>query len=167
LFEEREKIMSDNPVIQISATDQLQGGQHSLQPDVLKSTHGFDASNQNSLSFCRGTNIEASSSISNAKDAATPNNTPSDLNAGLSVTGRANEQARHVDEKVLEGSGGAGSDFRKSGDTAKSSLWQAAVGAGGPRNRVGQFPQGKSDATNGSFGKDYHSQEFPAVEDGD
>jgi hypothetical protein len=153
--------------IQTSSPDELAGGQKPLQTDVLKSTHGFDASNQNSLSFCRGQNIESSSSISNAKDAATPNNTPSDLNAGLQVTGRSNEQAKHVDEKVLEGSGGAGSDFRKSGDTAKSSLWQAAVGAGGPRNRVGQFPTGKNDAVDGSFGKDYHSQEFPTPDAGD
>jgi hypothetical protein len=159
--------MSDNPKIQTSSPNDLQGGQHSLPPDVLKSTHGFDASNQNSLSFCRGTNIEASSSTITAKTSPTPNNSPSDLNAGLQVGGRANEQAPHVDEKVIEGSGGAGSDFRKSGDTAKSSLWQAAVGAGGPRNRVGQFPQGKSDANNGSFGKDYKSQEFPTPDNGD
>jgi hypothetical protein len=152
---------------QNSSPNELPGGQRPLQTDVLKSTHGFDASNQNSLSFCRGQNVEASSSTTNAKTSATPNNSPSDLNGGLSVTGRTPEPARHCDEKILEGSGGAGSDFRKSGDTAKSSLWQAAVGAGGPRNRVGQFPQGKSDAVNVSFGKDYKSQEFPTPDAGD
>jgi hypothetical protein len=152
---------------QNSSPNELPGGQRPLQTDVLKSTHGFDASNQNSLSFCRGQNVEASSSTTNAKTSATPNNSPSDLNAGIQVTGRSNELAKYVDEKVLEGSGGAGSDFRKSGDTAKSSLWEAAVGAGGPRDRAGQFPQGKSDAVNGSFGKDYFSQQYPTVDNGD
>jgi hypothetical protein len=154
--------------IQTSSPNDLSGGQQALAADAeQKSRCGFTGTQVFPLSGRTGVNIEASSSITTQKTSPTANDTPSDLNAGLQVTGRANEQAKHVDEKVLEGSGGAGSDFRKSGDTAKSSLWQAAVGAGGPRNRVGQFPQGKYDATNGSFGKDYKSQEFPTPDNGD
>jgi hypothetical protein len=55
----------------------------------------------------------------------------------------------------------------KVGDVAKSSLTQAAVGAGSPRGHVVQFPNGKFDSSNGSFGKDFHSKQYPTPDNGD
>jgi hypothetical protein len=46
---------------------------------------------------------------------------------------------KQVSHKVLEGSQGAGSDFRKQGDYAAASVTKATDN-GGPRNPVGQFP---------------------------
>jgi hypothetical protein len=133
--------MSDTPVIKIqtTASDELPGGQRPLQTDSLKSTHGFDSANQNSLSFCRGTNVDAGSANLDSKVKPAENNRENATVSGAAVQGRQQERARQVDHKVIEGSNGAGSDYRVHGDWAKASLDKAADN-GGPRQPVGQFP---------------------------
>jgi len=74
--------------------------------------------------------------------------------------------ARPVDARNIEGSY-KGDTRNKPGDTAKSSLTQAAVGAGSPREHVGQFPNGKNDSSNGAFGKDFGSKPYPTPDNGD
>jgi hypothetical protein len=160
-FVGKRKSMSDFK-IQTTSPNALAGGQQALAADAeQKSRCGFTGTQVFPLSGKTGVNVESSSSITTAKTSPTPNNSPSDLNAGLQVTGRANEPARHCDERVIEGSGGAGSDFRVHGDWAKASLERAANGTGGPRGPVGQFPNGRRDAVLGSFSKDSANQNYP------
>lgn len=120
-------------------------GPEVLSPDdQRRSTHGgiFD---QNTLSYCRGVEVEASSSNSDAK--FSPNNEdgaasrePANV-SGMSVSGVA-VSVKQTAHRAIEGSNGP-ADFRKGGDTVKASL-QSAADNGGPRAPMGQFPNGKN-----------------------
>ena len=50
--------MSDEIKIQTSSPDDLAGGKHPLQSDNEQSNTCGHTQNQNTLSFCRGTNVE-------------------------------------------------------------------------------------------------------------
>jgi hypothetical protein len=151
--------MSDFP-IQTTALDELAGGQRSLTPPPERRGNEFP---QNfPLSGRPGAQIDndvqaVTVSPNNANGAASrPSESVSGLNAG---SGRG-ITVKPVDCRTITGST-PGDHRTPSPDTAKSSLTQAAVGAGGPRARVGQFPNGRNDAVNGSFGKDYGTKSFP------
>lgn len=113
--------MSDT-VIQTTAPDELQGGQAPLAPDSKKSTHGFDSADQNSLSFCRGQNVEAGSG--NNGRAVSPNNANGAASresasvSGMCVSGRQQESAKLVDRRTIEGSGSYAGDTRAKGSPA-------------------------------------------------
>jgi|SRR5580692_9266577 hypothetical protein len=135
-----------------TAPDPVAGAQKPLAGDSKKSTHGFDSGFQDTMSICRGPNVEAGS-------APVAGGARNDLNRGATVTGRQQERAKPVDAKCIEGS--YPGDTRKSGDTAAASLQRAANGVGGVRGPAGQFPNGKRDATLGSFSNDSANQTFP------
>lgn len=103
------------------------------------------ASNVDSLSFCRGTEVGASSQSSTAR--TSPNEkAPSDsasINSGMSVSGRQPERARPVDSRTIEGSY-AGDHRAPSRDTAAASLGAASGSSKDPRAAVGQAPFGRS-----------------------
>jgi hypothetical protein len=136
-----------------TAPDPVAGAQKPLAADSKKSTHGFDSGFQDTMSICRGPNVEAGS-------ASVAGGARNDLNRGMTVTGRAQERAKLVDANHLEGSN-KGDHRVHVGDTAVASLQRAANGVGGPRGAAGQFPNGKRDATLGSFSKDSANQNFP------
>lgn len=119
----------DGVKIQTTAPDEQPGGQRPLESDSKKSTHGFDSTNQNTLSFCRGTNVEAASA---------PVSSRNGLSDGVGVTGRQQENAKSVGANHIEGSN-KGDHRTPDKDTAAASLAKAASN-GGPRNPVGQFP---------------------------
>lgn len=134
------------------------GAQRPLITDAMRQTHGF-VGNQDTMSISRGPNVDAGSNpiAGGAKN---------DLNRGATVQGRQQENAKPVDARNIEGSY-KGDTRSKPGDTAKSSLMQAATGAGSPRGHVGQFPNGKNDSSNGAFGKDYGTKSYPGNLKGD
>jgi hypothetical protein len=103
-----------------------QGAQEPLSVDSKKSTHGFDTANQNSLSFCRGTEVPASSG------SVSP----------YGVAGREQERAKPVDANHLEGSN-KGDHRAHPGDTAAASLAAASGSTKGPRDAVGQAHSSK------------------------
>jgi hypothetical protein len=116
------------------------GAQTPLVIESLKSTHGFDSANQNSLSFSRGAEV-AASSRTNTDRSSPSDKAPADsaaINSGMSVSGRQLERARPVAANHLEGSN-KGDHRRPSQDVAAASLSKAAD-SGGPRNAVGQAP---------------------------
>lgn len=109
---------------------------------------------QNQLSYCRGENVEASSSaVGGARN---------DLNEGAHVSGRQAEQARPVDSRTLTGSY-PGDHRQPSKDVAKSALHQAAEGQRGPRSSAGQFPNGRADTNGkgGCFGNEHANRSWP------
>lgn len=143
--------MSDT--IQTNAPNELAGGQAPLtQPERT------GASDVNSLSFCRGVEVPASSG-NNARrvtagpkagsevNGVSPINRPADLNSGLCVSGRAQESAKPVDANHLEGSN-KGDHRAPSKDTAKASL-DSCADNGGPRAAVGQFRGSKFEQSGG------------------
>lgn len=161
--------MSDFP-IQKSAPDPLSGGQKLPREGSQEQYDrcGFKGSQIFPITGRPGTpvnNDQAASTVSpntaNGAGSRPPENV-SGLNAG---SGRATS-VKPVDSRTIEGST-PGDHRTASKDTAASSLHQAAEGQGGPRSTRGQFPNGKNDAVNGSFGKDYHSQQFPTPDAGD
>ena len=157
--------MSDFP-IQDSAPGALAGGQRTLTPDERRGNEFPQSFPLSGAKFVQVDNDQPASTVkpNNADGAASrPSESVSGMNAG---SGRA-INVRLVDQKVIAGSGGAGSDSRKSGDTAKDSLGRAANGQGGPRGPVGQFPNGKRDATLGSFSGDHSDQSYPTPDNGD
>jgi len=96
--------------IQESSPDYLAGGQtpeQALAAD-LRSRQGHNCP-QNTMSICRGQEVAARSETTGPNrpglvNGVFPANRPSDLNAGLSVSGRAQESARPVDRRTIEGS---------------------------------------------------------------
>jgi hypothetical protein len=132
--------------IQTSSPDELAGGQKPLATDSASADRRGNEFPQNSLSFCRGANIESGS-------APISGGARNDLNRGATVQGRQQENAKHVDQKCIEGSY-PGDTRANPGDVAKPSLGKAADN-GGPRNRVGQF------ANNGKTPQDAGFQTFP------
>jgi hypothetical protein len=119
--------MSDTK-IQTSNPDDLSGGQTPLSPDQAAGrVRGTDA-DQNTLSFCRGVEVPASSQPTDAR--------------GFSVSGVAVSVAQ-VGHKALEGSNSP-NDFRKSGDVAVASLAAVSGSSKGPRDPVQQAPNGKN-----------------------
>jgi hypothetical protein len=70
-----------------------------------------------------------------------------------------------VGSRTIEGST-PGDHRAPSTDTAAASVQRAANGAG-VRGSVGQFPNGKRDATLGSFSKDCANQSYPTPDAGD
>jgi hypothetical protein len=135
------------------------GAQRPLISDAMRQTHGF-VGNQDTMSISRGPNVDAGSNpiAGGAKN---------DLNRGATVQGRQQENAKPVDARNIGEGSYKGDTRNKPGDTAKASLFEAAVGAGGPRQPSGQFPNGKRDAKLGSFSGDHSDQSFPTVDDGD
>jgi hypothetical protein len=115
---------------EIDATHQPAGAQAPLASDTR--TGGGDV---NTLSFCRGVEVGASSS-------AVSGGAKNDLNLGATVTGRQQERAKPVDFRSVEGSY-AGDHRSKPGDVAAASLAKAASN-GGPRAAVGQAPFGRN-----------------------
>ena len=151
--------MSDFPIQRGPATPA--GAKKVLETDSRRGNEGLA---QNTLSFCRGTEVQNDQNSSlvspNLANGAASRDVGdiTGLNAG---SGRA-ANAKPVDARNIAGSY-PGDTRRNPGDVAKSSLTQAAVGAGSPRSHVGQFPNGKNDAVNGSFGKDYGTKSFPGA----
>jgi hypothetical protein len=87
--------------IQTIAPDELPGGQTPLTIDSLKSTHGFDSANQNSLSFCRGENVEGRpasliSPAANNRESASVNQ--------MAVDSPVAPKVYPVDRRTIEGS---------------------------------------------------------------
>jgi hypothetical protein len=110
----------------------------------LASDSRTGASDVNTLSFCRGAEVGATSQISTARtspNAKAPTDSAS-INSGLSVTGRQAEQAKPVDFRAVEGSY-AGDHRSKPGDVAAASLAKASTN-GGPRQPAGQAPFGRN-----------------------
>jgi hypothetical protein len=125
------------------------GAQTPLTTDEMVSTHGH-SQNQNTLSFCRGTNVVGTaarmvSPAANSREGATV--------SGMAVDSPTPAGVKPVDSKTFQGSY-PGDHRNNPGDVAKVSLDRAAVGAGSPRGLAGQFPNGRRDATLGSFSKD-------------
>lgn len=144
--------MSEGKVKVQSSPVVSQGAQKPLTTDSSTADRRGNEFPQNQLSYCRGVNVEAGS---NPISGGAKN----DLNRGATVQGRAQENAKHVDQRCIEGS--YAGDTRKSGDTAAESVARAANGEGGPRGAVAQFPNGKRDMTLGSFSKDHSHTSFP------
>ncbi|MGA9810139.1 MAG: hypothetical protein ACLPH5_04595 [Candidatus Sulfotelmatobacter sp.] len=146
--------------IQTTSLNELAGGERELTPQPERRGNEFP---QNfPLSGRQGVQVDndvqaATVSPNNANGAASRDK--GDI-SGMNAGGGRGINVKLVDDKVIAGSGGAGSDFRKSGDTAKDSLGRAANGQGGPRGPAGQFPNGKRDATLGSFSKDHAQSSF-------
>lgn len=123
--------------IQDSADDQLPGGQAPLtQPERT------GASNVDTMSFCRGVEVAAGSQ-NNASpvkpglvNGVSPSNRESASVSGMCVAGRAQESAKPVDRRTIEGSY-PGDSRSKPGDTAAASL-RSAADNGGVRQPVGQ-----------------------------
>jgi hypothetical protein len=160
-----EHYMSEFP-IQTTSLDELKGGQRPLVSDDRRGNEHW--SQVFPLTGRPGKQVDNDQPGSAVKpnDANGAGSRPPENVSGMNAgSGRA-ISVTPVDSNNLEGSN-KGDHRSKPGDTAKSSLTQAAQGANGPRNHVGQFPNGKNDAVNGSFGKDYHSQQFPTPDDGD
>jgi hypothetical protein len=127
--------MSDFPIENKAVP---QGAKEPLSSDSLKSTHGFDSANQNSLSFCRAPEVGASSSTSSR---------------GYTVAGIEGVAIKPVDRRTIEGS--TPGDFR-----AKAA--PAVIPANpGPREGMGQFPNGKNCKSAPA------PQSFPASPDSD
>lgn len=148
--------MSDFP-IQTSSPEELSGGQRPMTPERRGNEHNqvFPLTGAKSIEV---NNDQAASTVSpnNANGAATrPSGDVSGMNTGF---GRSTV-ARPVDARNIEGSY-KGDTRTKPGDTAKASLDRAADN-GGPRRPSGQFPNGRRDATLGSFSKDGANQNFP------
>jgi hypothetical protein len=155
--------------IQTSSPDELKGGEHALASDPQQySRCGFTGSQVFPLTGRPGkqvdNDVQASTvSPNNANGAAScDKGDVSNMNVG---SGRG-ISVKEVDARNICGSH-KGDTRSNPGDTAKSSLTQAAVGAGSPRGHVGQFPNGKNDAVNGSFGKDFGSKQYPTPDNGD
>lgn len=155
--------MSDFP-IQKNAPDALPGGQRLPleNSEEQYSRCGYKGSQIFPLTGKPGTpvnNDQQARAISpndaNGAASRAPENV-SGLNAGA---GRA-IGVKVVDSNNLEGSN-KGDHRSKPGDTAAASVQRAANGVGGPRGTAGQFPNGKRDATLGSFSKDSSNQTFP------
>jgi hypothetical protein len=146
------QMSEDTPKIQTTAPDALTGGQH-----PLTERRGNEAP-VGSLGFCRGVNVEASSAPYQGK-------ARNDLNLTSQVSGRELERAKPVDRRTIQGST-PGDSRLKPGDTAAASLRQAANGEG-VRGPVGQTPNGKRDATLGSFSKDHADGSYPVPDNGD
>lgn len=145
----------DQTKIQVSSKEELAGGQHSLKDERV----GTEGLNQNTLSFCRGENVESSSNPYSGK-------ARNDLNHGAQVAGRQLERAKPTDAKnVGDGSypGDTRQTTKKLGDVAGPSITQAANGQGGPRSPRGQFPQNRADTNNrgGSFGNQHADGSWP------
>jgi|ERR1017187_2343857 hypothetical protein len=115
--------MSDPKIQEASAPA---GAQEPLAVDSLKSTHGFDSANQNSLSFSRGPEVSASSA---------PVASRNGLSNGLGVSGREQENARPSDRRTLEGS--TPGDFRAQAAPAH------LPNNPGVREPMGQVPNGR------------------------
>lgn len=161
--------MSDFP-IQTSAPDQLAGGQRLPMEgsDEQYDRCGYKGSQVFPLTGRPGKQVDNDqpASVVSPNVAAGAGSRPPESVSGLNAGDGRGISIKVVDSNNLQGSN-KGDHRAPSSDTAKSSLTQAAQGANGPRNRAGQFPSGKNDAVNGSFGTDYHSQQFPTVDDGD
>jgi hypothetical protein len=151
--------------IQKSAPDQLAGGQRlPLEgSDEQYNRAGYKGSQTFPLSGRSGVNVESSNG---QQSPVAPNvangagSRPKESVSGMSVKGRAQENARRVDQvNVVDGQ--RHQVAGKQGDTAAASVREAAVGAGSPRAPRGQFPNGKRDAKLGSFSKDHADQSFP------
>lgn len=136
------------------------GAQEPLSNDSeRKSTHGgvFD---QNTMSFCRGQNVQGrAASLCNPNDADGAASRPFANVDGMACDSPVAPTVTPVDRRTIEGSY-PGDSRSKPGDTAASSLAKSANGAG-PRGPAGQFPNGRRDATLGSFSKDSANQTFP------
>jgi hypothetical protein len=118
--------------IQTSNPNDLPGGQLPLSPDAAAGrVRGTDQS-QNTLSFSRGAEVAASS-----QPIASKNN----LSNGLGVTGVA-VSVTPTDRRTIEGST-PGDSRSKPGDVAAASLLAVSGSNKGPREAVGQFPNGK------------------------
>jgi hypothetical protein len=96
--------MSEDTKIQTSSPNELSGGQA-----PLTERRGNEGLNQNTMSFCRGVEVPASSGaterrfqqgqvngVSGRAESCTSN--------GLAVAGREAETAKHVDQRCVEGS---------------------------------------------------------------
>jgi len=142
---------------QTTAPDQLAGGQSAISDDNEQYSRSAQTrSVVFPLSGKQGVNVEGSnprlaSPTANNRDAATV--------GGMAVGSPVSASAKPVDSKTIQGSY-PGDHRAPSQDTAKASLFKAADN-GGPRASVGQFPNGKRDATLGSFSKDSANESYP------
>jgi hypothetical protein len=155
--------MSDFP-IQKSAPDQLAGGQKlPLEgSDEQYSRVGYRGTQEFPLTGRPGTpvnNDQAASTVSPNTANGAGSRPPENI-SGMNAGGGRAISVKPVDSNNLEGSN-QGDHRAPSTDSAKASLQRAANGAGGPRGTAGQFPNGKRDATLGSFSKDSNNQTFP------
>jgi hypothetical protein len=100
------------------------------------------ASNVDSLSFCRGAEVGASSQNSTARTSPNEKAPINSINDGLSVSGRQFERAKPVDANHLEGSN-KGDHRAPSRDVAAASL-ATASNNGGPRQPMKQAPFGRN-----------------------
>jgi hypothetical protein len=154
--------------IQTTSLNELKGGQKPLTSDDRRGNE--HVSQVFPLTGRPGTPVDNDQpartiSPNNANGAASrPSASVSGLNAG---SGRA-IAVKPVDRRTIEGST-PGDSRRNPGDTAKSSLTQAAEGQGGPRSSRNQFPNGRADTAGkgGSFGKEHANCSYPEVDNGD
>lgn len=152
--------------IQTTSLDELAAGQRPLTPPA-----GDRRGNEHNQVFpltgrpgVQVNNDQPARPIApnNANGAASrPSASVSGLNAGSGL----GVAVKPVDRRTIEGST-PGDSRCKPGDTAAASVQRAANGAG-VRGAVGQFPNGKRDATLGSFSKDHANQSYPTPDAGD
>jgi hypothetical protein len=121
--------IQDTPAVPAGAETPITNDDRSTS---RKSTHG-GTFNQDTLNFCRGTNVEgrAASLISpaaNTREAATV--------SGMAVDSPVAPSVQQVGHLAIQGSSAPG-DFRVHGDYAKGALDKASDN-GGPRQPVGQ-----------------------------
>lgn len=122
------------PEIQTSPAPE-QGAQTPLTGEGEQYSRSAFDGNQNTMSFCRGAEVPASSQVSDRKFSkglvngvsASPESVTT---SGMAVNGRENENARPADRKTLQGS--TPGDFRKHGAGARLPQNPA------PRTAVGQ-----------------------------
>ena len=120
--------MSTDIPIQESAPDQLEGGQKPLANDNSDRRRGgsFD---QNTLSFCRGTNVTPGTA---GPVASAPNNREHATIDGMYVAAPVGIHVQPVDRRTLEGS--TPGDYRKQASPAVLPNQPA------PRRSVAQCP---------------------------